>query len=54
MLALELLLCPVLVANLPKHVIDRTRIVPNTRELVGDDAASKAAITENLENFRMP
>jgi hypothetical protein len=54
MLALELLLCPVLVANLPKHVIDRTRVVPNTRALAGDDAALEAAITETLENFRMP
>jgi hypothetical protein len=54
MLALELLLCPVLVANLPKHVIDRTRIVPNSRELTGDDAVSQAAITQNLENSRMP
>ena len=48
-LAFELMVCPALVVNLNKRLVDRTRIVPNTLSLVGDDEALRRRIDANLE-----
>jgi hypothetical protein len=47
-LAFEFIVCPALVANLNKRLIDRS-VVPNTFQLIGDDQALQARIRSNLE-----
>ena len=46
--AFEFIVCPALVANLNKRLIDRGAIVPNTFQLVGDDETARARIKSNL------
>jgi hypothetical protein len=45
--AFEFLICPALVVNLNKRLVDRT-VVPSTLELIGDDAALEARLRANL------
>ena len=52
-LAFELVVCPVLVTNLNKRLLDRS-IVPNTLQLVGDDRALQSRIKANLEFHELP
>ena len=48
-LAFELLVCPALVVNLNKRLVDRTRIVPNTAQLIGADEALLRRVEANLD-----
>ena len=52
-LAFELIVCPVLVINLNKRLLDRS-VVPNTFQLVGDDHALQSRIKANLEFHELP
>jgi hypothetical protein len=52
-LAFELIVCPVLVTNLNKRLVDRS-VVPNTFQLVGDDRALQDRIRANLEFHELP
>lgn len=52
-LAFELIVCPVLVTNLNKRLLDRS-VVPNTFQLVGDDHALQSRIKANLEFHELP
>jgi len=52
-LAFELIVCPVLVTNLNKRLLDRS-VVPNTFQLVGDDRALQSRIKANLEFHELP
>ena len=52
-LAFELIVCPVLVTNLNKRLLDRD-VVPNTFQLVGDDRALQSRIKANLEFHELP
>ena len=52
-LAFELIVCPVLVTNLNKRLLDRA-VVPNTFQLVGDDHALQSRIKANLEFHELP
>jgi len=51
--AFELIVCPVLVTNLNKRLLDRS-VVPNTFQLVGDDRALQSRIKANLEFHELP
>lgn len=48
-LAFELIVCPALVVNLNKRLIDRTRMVPNTAQLIGADDALLRRVNANLD-----
>ncbi len=48
-LAFELIVCPALVVNLNKRLVDRTRVVPNAFLLIGDDETLRRQIDANLE-----
>jgi len=52
-LAFEFIVCPALVANLNKRLLDRS-IVPNTLQLVGGDQALQHRIKANLEFHELP
>jgi hypothetical protein len=52
-LAFEFIVCPVLVTNLNKRLLDRS-IVPNTLQLVGADQALQHRIKANLEFHELP
>jgi hypothetical protein len=52
-LAFEFIVCPVLVTNLNKRLLDRS-IVPNTLQLVGGDQALQHRIKANLEFHELP
>ena len=52
-LAFEFIVCPVLVINLNKRLLDRS-IVPNTLQLVGDDQTLQHRIKANLELHELP
>ena len=52
-LAFEFIVCPVLVTNLNKRLVDRG-VVPNTFQLVGDDRALQHRIKANLEFHELP
>jgi hypothetical protein len=52
-LAFEFIVCPVLVINLNKRLLDRS-IVPNTLQLVGVDQALQHRIKANLEFHELP
>jgi hypothetical protein len=52
-LAFEFIVCPVLVTNLNKRLLDR-RLVPNTFQLVGSDQALQHRIKANLEFHELP
>jgi hypothetical protein len=52
-LAFEFIVCPVLVINLNKRLLDRS-IVPNTMQLVGGDQALQHRIKANLEFHELP
>jgi hypothetical protein len=52
-LAFEFIVCPVLVTNLNKRLLDRS-IVPNTLQLVGVDQALQHRIKANLEFHELP
>jgi hypothetical protein len=52
-LAFEFIVCPVLVTNLNKRLLDRS-IVPNTLQLVGPDQALQHRIKANLEFHELP
>jgi hypothetical protein len=52
-LAFEFIVCPVLVINLNKRLLDRS-IVPNTLQLVGGDQALQHRIKANLEFHELP
>jgi len=52
-LAFEFVVCPVLVINLNKRLLDRS-IVPNTLQLVGGDQALQQRIKANLEFHELP
>jgi hypothetical protein len=52
-LAFELIVCPVLVTNLNKRLLDRS-VVANTFQLVGDDRALQSRIRANLEFHELP
>jgi hypothetical protein len=52
-LAFEFIVCPVLVTNLNKRLLDRN-VVPNTFQLVGDDRALQSRIKANLEFHELP
>src|SRR5262245_46212523 len=47
-LAFEFIVCPALVVNLNKRLLDRS-VLPNTLQLVGDDKALLARISSHLE-----
>jgi len=47
-LAFEFIVCPALVVNLNKRLLDRS-LMPNTLQLVGDDKALLARISSHLE-----
>ncbi len=51
--AFEFVVCPVLVINLNKRLLDRS-IVPNTLQLVGGDQALQHRIKANLEFHELP
>jgi hypothetical protein len=48
-LAFELLVCPVLIMNLNKRLIDRGWIVPNTLSLIRGDDALLRRVNQNLD-----
>ncbi|MFL6974671.1 MAG: hypothetical protein ACJ8F2_22390 [Xanthobacteraceae bacterium] len=52
-LAFEFIVCPALVTNLNKRLLDRS-IVPNTLQLVGGDQALQHRIKANLEFHELP
>jgi hypothetical protein len=52
-LAFEFIVCPVLVINLNKRLLDRS-IVPNTLQLVGGDQVLQHRIKANLEVHELP
>ena len=52
-LAFEFIVCPVLVTNLNKRLLDRS-IMPNTLQLVGGDQALRHRIKANLEFHDLP
>jgi hypothetical protein len=52
-LAFEFIVCPVLVINLNKRLLDRS-IVPNTMQLVRGDQALQHRIKANLEFHELP
>jgi hypothetical protein len=52
-IAFEFIVCPVLVINLNKRLLDRS-IVPNTLQLVGGDQALQHRIKANLEFHELP
>jgi hypothetical protein len=52
-LAFEFIVCPVLVINLNKRLLDRS-IVPNTLQLVGGDQVLQHRIKANLEFHELP
>lgn len=52
-LAFEFIVCPVLVINLNKRLLDRS-VVPNTLQLVGSDQALQHRIKSNLEFHELP
>jgi len=52
-LAFEFMVCPVLVINLNKRLLDRS-VVPNTLQLVGGDQALQHRIKANLEFHELP
>jgi hypothetical protein len=52
-LAFEFIVCPVLVINLNKRLLDRGT-VPNTLQLVGDDQVLQHRIKANLEFHELP
>jgi hypothetical protein len=45
----EFLVCPPIVINLSKHLIDARATVPNTLQLIGADSAVRARIDANLD-----
>jgi hypothetical protein len=48
-LAFELIVCPALVVNLNKRLIDRARVTPSTLHLIGRDEELRRRLNQNLE-----
>jgi hypothetical protein len=52
----EFAVCPPIVINIGKHLIDVRSILPNTLQLIGEDVAVRARIDANLDyqGFKIP